>query len=29
VTITSQNHGYQVEAGSVPTGAGWDVALVT
>ena len=28
VTITSQNHGYQVEAGSVPTGAGWDVALV-
>jgi carbamoyl-phosphate synthase small subunit len=28
VTITSQNHGYQVEAGSVPTADGWQVALV-
>jgi carbamoyl-phosphate synthase small subunit len=28
VTITSQNHGFQVDAGSVPTGEGWEVALV-
>ncbi len=28
VTITSQNHGYQVEAGSIPTVDGWRVALV-
>lgn len=28
VTITSQNHGYQVEAGSIPTADGWRVALV-
>ncbi len=28
VTITSQNHSYQVDAESVPTGEGWEVALV-
>ncbi len=28
VTITSQNHGYQVDADSVPTDEGWEVALV-
>ena len=28
VTITSQNHGYQVDAGSIPTAEGWQVALV-
>ena len=28
VTITSQNHGYRVDAASVPSGTGWEVALV-
>ncbi|MBA2753042.1 MAG: glutamine-hydrolyzing carbamoyl-phosphate synthase small subunit [Chloroflexia bacterium] len=28
VTITSQNHGYRVDAASVPTGAGWRVSLL-
>ncbi|MBA3414829.1 MAG: glutamine-hydrolyzing carbamoyl-phosphate synthase small subunit [Chloroflexia bacterium] len=28
VTITSQNHGYQVEADSVPTADGWQISLV-
>ena len=28
VHITSQNHGYQVDAGSVPAGAGWHVSQV-
>lgn len=27
VTMTAQNHGFQVEGGSVPTGGGWQVAL--
>ncbi len=28
VTITSQNHGFQVDSGSLPTGGDWEVALV-
>ncbi len=28
VTITSQNHGFQVDGSTVPTGDGWQVALV-
>jgi len=28
VTITSQNHGFEVDPTSVPTGAGWEVRLV-
>ena len=28
VTITSQNHGFQVDAGSVPESGGWEVALI-
>jgi carbamoyl-phosphate synthase small subunit len=28
VTITSQNHGFEVDPVSVPTGAGWEVRLV-
>lgn len=28
VTITSQNHGYEVDASSVPGGSGWQVRLV-
>ena len=28
VSITSQNHGFMVENGSLPTGAGWNTALV-
>jgi carbamoyl-phosphate synthase small subunit len=28
VTITSQNHGYQVDADSLPTGGDWEVALI-
>lgn len=28
VTITSQNHGFEVDAASVPTDAGWSVRLV-
>jgi carbamoyl-phosphate synthase small subunit len=28
VTITSQNHGFEVEAASVPTDKGWEVRLV-
>lgn len=28
VTITSQNHGFEVEAGTVPTDKGWEVRLV-
>lgn len=28
VTITSQNHGFEVDAGSIPEGTGWDVRLV-
>ena len=28
VTITAQNHGYEVDASTVPTGTGWDVRLV-
>src|SRR5215207_8640836 len=28
VTITSQNHGFEVDAMSVPAGAGWEVRLV-
>ena len=28
VTITSQNHGYEVDASSVPIGTGWEVRLV-
>jgi carbamoyl-phosphate synthase small subunit len=28
VTITSQNHGFEVDAESVPAGSGWDVRLV-
>lgn len=28
VTITSQNHGFEVEAASVPTDRGWEVRLV-
>lgn len=28
VTITSQNHGFEVDAGSVPVGGGWDVRLI-
>jgi carbamoyl-phosphate synthase small subunit len=27
VTITSQNHGFEVDAASVPTGSGWEVRL--
>ena len=29
VYITSQNHGYQVEAASVPTASGWSVSHVS
>jgi carbamoyl-phosphate synthase small subunit len=28
VTITSQNHGFEVDPASVPTGSGWEVRLV-
>jgi carbamoyl-phosphate synthase small subunit len=28
VTITSQNHGFEVDAATVPTSAGWEVRLV-
>jgi carbamoyl-phosphate synthase small subunit len=28
VTITSQNHGFEVDASTVPTGTGWEVRLV-
>lgn len=28
VTITSQNHGFEVDSASVPTGSGWEVRLV-
>ena len=28
VTITSQNHGFEVDPASVPTGTGWEVRLV-
>jgi carbamoyl-phosphate synthase small subunit len=28
VTITSQNHGFEVDAGTVPTDGGWEVRLV-
>lgn len=28
VTITSQNHGFEVDASTVPTSAGWEVRLV-
>lgn len=28
VTITSQNHGYEVDAGSMPSDTGWEVRLV-
>ncbi|HLL51498.1 MAG TPA: glutamine-hydrolyzing carbamoyl-phosphate synthase small subunit [Thermomicrobiales bacterium] len=28
VTITSQNHGYEVDASSVPAGTGWEVRLI-
>jgi carbamoyl-phosphate synthase small subunit len=28
VSITSQNHGFEVDAASVPAGAGWEVRLV-
>jgi carbamoyl-phosphate synthase small subunit len=28
VTITSQNHGFEVDPGSVPTNSGWEVRLV-
>ena len=28
VTITSQNHGFQVDAASVPTSGGWEIAMV-
>jgi carbamoyl-phosphate synthase small subunit len=28
VTITSQNHGFEVDPSSVPTGTGWEVRLV-
>lgn len=28
VTITSQNHGFEVDPASVPTGAGWEVRLI-
>jgi carbamoyl-phosphate synthase small subunit len=28
VTITSQNHGFEVDAGSVPSDSGWEVRLV-
>ncbi len=28
VTITAQNHGYEVDASTVPTGTGWEVRLV-
>jgi carbamoyl-phosphate synthase small subunit len=28
VTITSQNHGFEVDAGSIPAGTGWNVRLV-
>ena len=28
VTITSQNHGFQVDAASIPEGGGWQIALV-
>ncbi len=28
VTITSQNHGFEVDSATVPTGAGWEVRLV-
>jgi carbamoyl-phosphate synthase small subunit len=28
VTITSQNHGFEVDPVSVPSGAGWEVRLV-
>lgn len=28
VTITSQNHGFEVDAASLPHGGGWDIALV-
>ena len=28
VTITSQNHGFEVDPASVPTNSGWEVRLV-
>jgi carbamoyl-phosphate synthase small subunit len=28
VTITSQNHGFEVDPASVPTGSGWEVRLI-
>jgi carbamoyl-phosphate synthase small subunit len=28
VTITSQNHGYEVDPASVPTGSGWEARLI-